>query len=45
MRSQIALLPQCAPPPLYIFGDLLFSTENHPSYSKEHSVKMLPLYL
>ncbi len=27
------------------FCDLLFSTKNHTSYGKEHSVKILPLYL
>ncbi len=38
--------PLCDNPAKVIFYDLLFSTKkNHPSYGKEHSVKILPLYL
>ncbi len=33
------------PAKVIFFCDLLFSTKNHPSYGKEHSVKLLPLYL
>ncbi len=37
--------PLCENPAKVFFCDLLFYTQNHPSYSKEHSVKNLPLYL
>ncbi len=38
--------PLCENPAKVIFCDLLFSAKiNHPSYGKEHSVKIEPSYL